>query len=230
MADIDEIRQKVDRLIAERGLNYREVSLKIGRKDSYIQQYVRYGYPRRLKEIDRLKLAKILDVNEEELADDDLVASHSGLACSSPYLRAKVSDGAQTVQIDILDPRLSCREKAAFLNNVIGRVFVDRTLLDDMKLPIDGRIKMMRLLSDSMTPQLNPNDLIWIDTSYETPTSDGLYLMPVGTDASVRRIQISPIDGSVEIACANNRYKTYLARADERIAVIGRVVCQTQTL
>lgn len=56
MADIEEIRRKIDRLISEKGFNYRDVSLKIGRKDSYIQQYVKYGYPRRLKEIDRMLL------------------------------------------------------------------------------------------------------------------------------------------------------------------------------
>ena len=42
MANLETIRKRLAKLITEKGHTYREVSLKIGRKDSYIQQYIKY--------------------------------------------------------------------------------------------------------------------------------------------------------------------------------------------
>ena len=58
MANLDEIRKIVDDYIGKRGYTYRDISLKIGRKDSYIQQYIKYGFPKRLNEVDRKKIEK----------------------------------------------------------------------------------------------------------------------------------------------------------------------------
>ena len=72
MSEIDrmeEIRRKIARLINERGFNYAQISLKIGKNIAYIQQFIKNGSPRRLGEVERRKLAKILDVDEQELTD-----------------------------------------------------------------------------------------------------------------------------------------------------------------
>ena len=66
---MDEIRKKISRLINERGLNYAQVSLKIGKNIAYIQQFIKNGSPRRLGEVERRKLAQLLDVDEQELTD-----------------------------------------------------------------------------------------------------------------------------------------------------------------
>ncbi|MBS4773101.1 MAG: hypothetical protein KHX55_02360 [Proteobacteria bacterium] len=71
----EEIRKKIDLLITQKGLNYRVVSNALGRADSYIQQYITRGYPRVLKEKDRKIVAKLLEVDEQEIADVDLTPS-----------------------------------------------------------------------------------------------------------------------------------------------------------
>lgn len=71
----EEIREKIDQLITQKGLNYRVVSNALGRADSYIQQYITRGYPRVLKEKDRKIVAKLLEVDEQEIADVDLTPS-----------------------------------------------------------------------------------------------------------------------------------------------------------
>ena len=65
----DEIRKKIARLILERGFNYAQVSLRIGKNIAYIQQFIKNGSPRRLGEVERRKLAQILNVDEQELTD-----------------------------------------------------------------------------------------------------------------------------------------------------------------
>ncbi len=69
MENTEEIRKKIARLINERGLNYAQVSLAIGKNIAYIQQFIKNGSPRRLGEIERHKLAQILHVEEQELTD-----------------------------------------------------------------------------------------------------------------------------------------------------------------
>lgn len=87
MEDTEEIRKKIARLITERGLNYAKVSLSIGKNIAYIQQFIKNGSPRRLGEVERQKLARLLKVDEQELTD----------------LPLKVSSGsAPTVNQDIL--------------------------------------------------------------------------------------------------------------------------------
>lgn len=77
MEDTEEIRKKIARLITERGLNYAKVSLSIGKNIAYIQQFIKNGSPRRLGEVERQKLARLLKVDEQELTDLSLKVSSS---------------------------------------------------------------------------------------------------------------------------------------------------------
>ena len=77
MEDTEEIRKKIARLITERGLNYAKVSLSIGKNIAYIQQFIKNGSPRRLGEVERQKLARLLKVDEQELTDVPLKMSSS---------------------------------------------------------------------------------------------------------------------------------------------------------
>lgn len=76
----DEIRRKISRLILERGLNYAQVSLRIGKNIAYIQQFIKNGSPRRLGEVERRKLAQILNVDEQELTDLPISSAVTGNA------------------------------------------------------------------------------------------------------------------------------------------------------
>ncbi len=78
MENTEEIRKKIARLINERGLNYAQVSLAIGKNIAYIQQFIKNGSPRRLGEIERHKLAQILKVDEQELTDLPLMIASGG--------------------------------------------------------------------------------------------------------------------------------------------------------
>ena len=69
MENADEIRKKIARLIIERGLNYAQVSMALGKNIAYLQQYIKNGSPRRLGEVERHKLSQILQVDEQELTD-----------------------------------------------------------------------------------------------------------------------------------------------------------------
>lgn len=233
MADIEEIRKKVDRLITSKGFNYRDLSLKIGRKDSYIQQYVKYGYPRRLKEIDRSRLAKLLNVDDTELMDDEIIASKApGLSDGkldiiSDIIKSSNSDENSLEVIDILSPQLSGTD---FLHNTIGKQYLSRNILEDITSADSQNIKIVKVTGDSMKPSINPGDYVWLDTSYTTPETDGLYLFSSGRDISIKRVQISPLDCSAEISGDNPQYKIYKAQNYKELKVLGKVIALVQKL
>ena len=233
MADIEEIRKKVDRLITSKGFNYRDLSLKIGRKDSYIQQYVKYGYPRRLKEIDRSRLAKLLNVDDTELMDDEIIASKaSGLSDGkleiiSDIIKSSNSDENSLEAIDILSPQLN---EADFLHNTVGKQYLSRNILEDITSADSQNIKIVKVTGDSMKPSINPGDYVWFDSSYNAPETDGLYLFSSGRDINIKRVQISPLDASVEISGDNPQYKTYKAQNYKELKVLGKIIALIQKL
>ena len=60
-------RKVLERLCAERGEDFAGLSRMLGRNPAYIQQYVRRGVPKRLKEDERRKLARYFAIPESTL-------------------------------------------------------------------------------------------------------------------------------------------------------------------
>ena len=65
MSKIDEVKQRVGELVAERGLSYNSISIKLGKNPSYLQKFVKEKSPKRLDEGFRHKLAILLNVDEQ---------------------------------------------------------------------------------------------------------------------------------------------------------------------
>ena len=72
----DPVRAALPDLVARRGATLRTASLAIGRNETYLQQYVARGSPRRLPELDRRHLAMWLEVDERVLGARDPWVPH----------------------------------------------------------------------------------------------------------------------------------------------------------
>src|SRR3712207_3257426 len=64
---LNDPRAVLERLCAERREDFAGLSRMLGRNPAYIQQFVRRGVPKRLKEEERRKLARYFSVSEELL-------------------------------------------------------------------------------------------------------------------------------------------------------------------
>ncbi len=60
MDTLEEERKFIGDLIVESGFSLREMSLKIGKKESYLHQYVKYGKPCKLADRDREAIINIV--------------------------------------------------------------------------------------------------------------------------------------------------------------------------
>src|SRR5262245_15838168 len=92
-------RQVLERLCVERRENFASLSRLIGRNDAYIQQYLRKGTPRTLKERERRTLARYFKVPESMLGGlpEDTAAQFGELVpVSRVSVRASAGPGAIT--------------------------------------------------------------------------------------------------------------------------------------
>jgi SOS-response transcriptional repressor LexA len=102
---MDPIRDFVDRRLRELELDYKQVSLEIGRNHAYLQQYIKRGVPRFLPETVRPALARLLRCEEERLrpvtwgrAARELVASEKSVVAPSAARQRKKSRTAPSAK------------------------------------------------------------------------------------------------------------------------------------
>lgn len=69
-----DVRKKLEQLILDKGMTFQEVSLKIGKNKTYIQQYISKCVPRKLNSDMKRQICRAIGVPENAL-DEDL-ATH----------------------------------------------------------------------------------------------------------------------------------------------------------
>jgi len=92
-------REMLERLCAERGENFASLSRLIGRNEAYIQQYLRKGTPRQLKEQERRTLARYFQIPESMLGgmpEDERAALGELVPVTRSPVRASAGPGAIT--------------------------------------------------------------------------------------------------------------------------------------
>lgn len=215
MADFSTIRKRLEKHILSSGHTFREISLKIGRKDSYIQQYIKYGFPKRLNEVDRKKVCQLLNIDEKELIDDDLLKS--GITDNSLLKLDEIGSSPKDfVLIDICNPNANTKEQ------IIGRLAVNYKEFFGWFNGNPDNTKIIRLNSDSMEPSFPTGCLIIYDSSVTEYAGEGLYVIKFDEQIMLRRIQRTSED-SYYLKSENPRYQDIRCAASE-IEIYGRAI------
>lgn len=173
------------------------------------------------------KWEKKSDLKYEEAA---LIARHYHVSVNVVLGREDISDEAQEyASIDVVDAVACCGSGVAnFETSVIGKHIMTWPALRELTLSAPENIKIMKVIGESMRPTINPDDMVWVDISYQTPASDGLYLLCVGDDLMVKRVQINPFNNSVSITSDNPRYKAFVVDNYKEVRVLGKVIYHIQ--
>ncbi len=220
MANLDTIRKRLEKYILSSGHTFREVSLSIGRKDSYIQQYIKYGYPKRLKEVDRKRVCNFLNINEEELIDDDLSKSSTldTLQLNLHDLKSNITD---FVCIDICDQDYQNQER------IIGRMAFNQKEFYGWCNGNPHHLKILRFNSDNMEPTLLAGTLVIYDSNSAEYSGDGLYIIRYDDNIMLKRLQKTAA-ATYALKSDNPRYQDITCHKDE-FEIIGRVVNALQS-
>lgn len=195
----------------ERRENLASLSRMIGRNDAYIQQYLRKGTPRQLKENDRRKLARYFQIPESKLGGlpEDQVAEFGELV---PVARVPVRASAGPGAIPGEESR---RPYFAF----------DPIWLKALTGSPAAKLSVIRVEGDSMAPTLSAGDDILVDLA-DGPERlrDGIYVLRVDGALLVKRLAIHPVGRRVTVQSDNPAYGDLPDCGLDEIDCIGRVI------
>ena len=202
-------RTVLEKLCAERGEDFAGLSRMLGRNAAYIQQYVRRGVPKRLKEEERRKLARYFSVSEAMLGGPADLPGREGLvAVNRTAVRASAGPGA-------------------IVSEESGRpyfAFDERWLKALTGSPSD-KLSIIRVEGDSMAPTLSPGDDILVDLAdREERLRDGVYVLRIDDALVVKRIALHPIGGRVTVQSDNPAYPDWPDCDLAGLNCIGRVI------
>lgn len=113
---------------------------------------------------------------------------------------------------------------------ILGKQIIPTKILQEYTLTAPHNIKIIRINQEAMKPTININDMIWIDTSYKFPNSDGIYLINIGNTPMLKRIQIKPFENSAIIKSDNPQDETFIYPNYHQLSVLGKVIFHLQKL
>ena len=207
---LSDARLALERLCAERGEDFAGLSRMLGRNPAYIQQFVRRGVPKRLKEEERRKLARYFSVPESLLGGP---ADESGgvdglVSVSRTPVRASAGPGA-------------------LVSEELGQPYFafDERWLKALTQSRADRLSIIRVEGDSMVPTLNAGDDILVDLGdCADRLRDGIYVVRVDDALVVKRLALHPMGRRVTVRSDNPAYPDWPDCAIDEIHCIGRVI------
>lgn len=204
----------MDRLIAERGDSYADLSRLLGRNPAYIQQFIKRGTPRKLDEADRRLLARYFGVSEEMLgggsSQADVPSRARGLPAvvAVPRLSLGVSAGAGSFDAD---------------ERVTGIMAFDARWLRHLGIK-SQHASVIRVEGESMVPTLHDGDEILIDhDDAGAHLRDGIYVLRLDDALMVKRLALGPRRGRFSVLSDNPHFPNWKDIDPALVTIVGRV-------
>ena len=200
----------LERLCAERGEDFAGLSRMLGRNPAYIQQFVRRGVPKRLKEEERRKLARYFAVSESLLGGpSDAFQGPDGLVSVKRHPVTVSAGPGAVVAEELGKPYFAFDER--WLRALTGTS--------------PANLSVVRVEGDSMSPTLNSGDEILVDLGDSTDRlRDGIYVLRVEDALVVKRLALHPMGRRVTVQSDNPAYSDWPDCGIDEIHGIGRVI------
>lgn len=222
-----QVRDFLENTAKEKGFSLNSLSLQLGKNSTYLFHFIKRHSPKRLDEPTRRQLAQILNVSEQDLCDFPLPSSiiQDKFSTISSLFNFGKNKAEDLVAIDVID--MDGPNKGRFeqiKKNLIGQELMSPEVFSVYTTAQPENIKILKASGESMSPTINPGDLLWLDTSYSMPSSDGIYLLNTTGDTVIKRLQINPFDNSIEVSSDNKAYKTFNITNYKNLNICGKII------
>ncbi|HEX3423512.1 MAG TPA: S24 family peptidase [Sphingomicrobium sp.] len=200
----------LERLCIERGEDFAGLSRMLGRNAAYVQQFVRRGVPKRLKEEERRKLARYFSVSEALLG--------------GPSESNRMSSGLVSVK---RHPVSVSAGPGALVTEESGKpcFAFDERWLKALTASQPSKLSIVRVEGDSMAPTLNSGDDILVDLGDSTERlRDGIYVLRIDEAVVVKRLALNPTGRRVTVQSDNPAYPDWPDCSLHDLNPIGRVI------
>jgi phage repressor protein C with HTH and peptisase S24 domain len=200
----------LERLCAERGEDFAGLSRMLGRNPAYIQQFVRRGVPKRLKEEERRKLARYFAISETLLGGPPESEQAPAGLLSVKRHPVRVSAGP-----------------GAVVTEELGKPYFafDERWLKALTASQPSKLSIVRVEGDSMAPTLNAGDDILVDLGDGSERlRDGIYVLRIDDAVVVKRLALNPTGRRVTVQSDNPAYPDWPDCGLDEVKPIGRVI------
>jgi phage repressor protein C with HTH and peptisase S24 domain len=200
----------LERLCIERGEDFAGLSRMLGRNPAYVQQFVRRGVPKRLKEEERRKLARYFSISETLLG--------------GPPDEPGNSDGLLSIKRHLV---MASAGPGAIVTEEVGKPYFgfDERWLKALTTTAPENLSIVRVEGDSMSPTLNSGDDILVDLGDASARlRDGIYVLRVDDALLVKRLALHPMGRRVTVQSDNPAYPDWPDCDLDEINCIGRVI------
>ena len=200
----------LERLCAERGEDFAGLSRMLGRNPAYIQQFVRRGVPKRLKEEERRKLARYFSIPETMLG--------------GPPESERAAHGLVNIK---RHPVMVSAGPGAVVTEELGKPYFafDERWLKALTPSGPSKLSIVRVEGDSMAPTLNAGDDILVDLGDSVERlRDGIYVLRIDDALVVKRLALNPTARRVTVQSDNPAYPDWPDCSLADIKPIGRVI------
>lgn len=227
---LDPVRRRLLRLVAEGRTNLRAASLAIERNAAYLHQFIHRGTPRVLAEDDREALAEHLGCSPDLLKHDRSVRRRARPK-RPPVAPHAAPKGYSAV------PEIDVRASAGpgDWNDDIEQttdmwLFADPLIRHEFRARPED-LQMITVDGDSMEPLLSGGDRVLIDVSRQVPVPPGIFVIWDGMGLVAKRIEHVPNSEppKVVLKSLNPEYDSY-ERPAEKVRVVGRAVWVSRRL
>ena len=201
----------LERLCSEHGEDFAGLSRMLGKNPAYIQQFVRRGVPKRLKEEERRKLARYFSISESILGGpppDELAGGQALLSVKRHPIAVSAGPGS-------------------LVTEELGKPYFafDERWLRSLTPTPPARLSVVRVEGDSMSPTLNSGDDILVDLGdCAERLRDGIYVLRADDALMVKRIAIQPVSRRVTVRSDNPAYPDWPDCGIDEINCVGRVI------
>jgi len=231
---LDPVRRRLLRMVADSDTNLRTASLAIERNAAYLHQFVHRGTPKVLAEDDREALAEHLGCSPDLLKHGRGFGrrasnnSKPAPARASPYAAPRGYSAVPEI-----DVRASAGPGAwndEFEEAADSWLFADPLIRHEFRARPED-LRMITVDGDSMEPVLSSGDRILIDVSLKVPVPPGIFVIWDGMGLVAKRIEHVPHSDPprVVLRSFNPEYDSY-ERLAEEIRVVGRAVWASRRL
>lgn len=228
---MDSVRKLLVGLIEDRGLNLSQVSLRLGKSHSYLQQFIKRGVPAKLPEEVRLRLAEMFGI-DEHLLGAPLKGGAPALAVNNPpYLREYAVKGGGSYGGGMIEDG-EWQEGGEPAQEVIAQWALPPSYVrNELNLSFD-MADIISVRGDSMDDGskfgLSSGDRVIVDRADRDPAQGAIFAVWDGGGVIVKQVELVRGSEPQRIICKslNPRYEPFELILDENAHIIGRIAAK----
>lgn len=216
------LRQKLEHLIRTSSHDdYASISALIGRNHAYMQQFIKRGVPKCLRDDDMKKIIQHFNISLDYFGTPDDFPNPGQR--HSDNLDGEFDE--EYIRVNVYNIEAAAGAGSVVENNEIAnKLAFKKSWIRSSSNAMADDLAVITVSGDSMNPTLYDGDHILVDMTLTTLKNDGIYVLRNDDMILVKRISFNPVTKLCTIKSDNNYYESWEGYQPADLDILGRVI------